>query len=226
MTPASPSLRSAAPAPRKHELTCNSQDVLARYASYGWHTQHVKNGDTDLDGIAAAIKNAQNEKDRPSIIKVTTTIGFGSAHAGTGKVHGEPLKKDDLANVKKKWGFDPAQNFAVPEDVKAAFNQVQLCACVCGVCAVCACVCTCAVYCVCINQRADTRQTKRGLAYENEWQATWAKYERSFPELAAEFKRRLRSAHSQHAHAHPHMTRTHTPILHARMRTLRLRAGC
>ena len=104
--------------------------MLARYAAYGWHTQHVKNGDTDLDGIAAAIKNAQNEKDRPSIIKVTTTIGFGSAHAGTGKVHGEPLKKDDLANVKKKWGFDPAQNFAVPDDVKAAFNQVRTCVCV------------------------------------------------------------------------------------------------
>jgi len=101
-----------------------SEDVLARYAAYGWHTQHVKHGDTDLADIATAITNARNEKNRPSMIKVTTTIGFGSALQGTRHVHGEPLKKDDLSSLKKKWGFDPAQSFFVPDDVKAAFDQV------------------------------------------------------------------------------------------------------
>jgi transketolase len=40
--------------------------------------------------------------DRPSIIKVTTTIGYGSKMQGTEHVHGAPLKKDDLAELKKK----------------------------------------------------------------------------------------------------------------------------
>ena len=51
--------------------------------------------------MEAAIKAAMEVKDKPSVIKLTTTIGFGSKLQGTGGVHGNPLKPDDAKNVKK-----------------------------------------------------------------------------------------------------------------------------
>ena len=66
-----------------------------------WHTLHVKDGDHDVDAIEAAIAEAKAVKNKPSVIKVTTTIGFGSKLQGTGGVHGNPLKPDDAENVKK-----------------------------------------------------------------------------------------------------------------------------
>ena len=48
---------------------------MKRYESYGWHTQTVKDGDKDYEGIAAALLAAQKVTDKPSIIKVHTTIG-------------------------------------------------------------------------------------------------------------------------------------------------------
>ncbi|KAI9819712.1 MAG: Transketolase [Thelocarpon impressellum] len=94
-----------------------TEDVLKRFEAYGWHTQWVKNGDADLDGIEEAIEKARQVKDKPSVIKLTTTIGFGSKLQGTGGVHGNPLKEDDCKAVKAKFGFDPAQSFVVPQEV-------------------------------------------------------------------------------------------------------------
>ena len=51
------------------------------------------------------------------MIKLTTTIGFGSKLQGTGGVHGNPLKEDDCKSVKTKFGFDPEQSFVVPQKV-------------------------------------------------------------------------------------------------------------
>ena len=94
-----------------------TEDVLKRFEAYGWHTQWVKEGDTDLDGMEAAIAKAKEVKDKPSVIKLTTTIGFGSKLQGTGSVHGSPLKADDCQAVKAKFGFDPEQSFVVPQKV-------------------------------------------------------------------------------------------------------------
>lgn len=100
-----------------------TEDVLKRYEAYGWHTQHVKDGDNDLEGIEAAIRAAQAVTDKPSIIKVTTTIGFGAPKkAGKEKAHGEPLGKDELAAVKSAFGFDPAATFVIPDDVAAYYR--------------------------------------------------------------------------------------------------------
>jgi transketolase len=94
-----------------------TEDVLKRFEAYGWHTQWVKDGDHDLAGIEAAIRKAQEVKDKPSVIKLTTTIGFGSKLQGTGGVHGNALKPDDAEGVKKAFGFDPSQSFVVPQKV-------------------------------------------------------------------------------------------------------------
>ncbi|KAL6062803.1 Transketolase [Balamuthia mandrillaris] len=102
-----------------------TEDVLQRYKSYGWHVQAVENGDEDYDAIRRAIAEAKKNTDRPSLIKVRTTIGYGSEKAGTEKVHGSPLGKEDLAGVKKKFGFDPEQSFVVPEDVREYYSRLK-----------------------------------------------------------------------------------------------------
>jgi transketolase len=96
--------------------------VDKRFEAYGWHVQHVENGDTDLEGIEKAIAAAKAVTDKPSMIKLTTTIGFGSLLQGTGGVHGNPLKSDDIKQVKEKFGFDPAQTFVVPQEVHDQYH--------------------------------------------------------------------------------------------------------
>ena len=83
----------------------------------------MKEGDTDLEGIEAAIKEAQKVKDKPSVIKLTTTIGFGSLLQGTGGVHGNALKADDCKQVKKKFGFNPDESFVVPQEVYDLYHK-------------------------------------------------------------------------------------------------------
>ncbi|CAG8440292.1 2076_t:CDS:10 [Acaulospora morrowiae] len=102
-----------------------TEDVVKRFEGYGWHTQVVADGDSDLDGIAAAIENARKIKDKPSIIKIRTTIGIGSKNEGTEKVHGSPLHQDDIVEVKKKFGFDPEKHFHVPSSVYEYYAQIR-----------------------------------------------------------------------------------------------------
>ncbi|KAI5370165.1 Putative transketolase, thiamine diphosphate-binding protein [Septoria linicola] len=100
-----------------------TEDVTKRFESYGWHVQWVKDGDNDLEGIEAAIQKAKEVKDKPSMIRLTTTIGFGSVLQGTGGVHGNPLKEDDCKQVKEKFGFDPSKSFAVPQEVYDQYHK-------------------------------------------------------------------------------------------------------
>ncbi|PWW78230.1 transketolase [Tuber magnatum] len=101
-----------------------TEDVLKRFEAYGWHTLHVKDGDHDLEGIEKAIAKAKAVTNKPSVIKLTTTIGFGSKLAGTGGVHGNPLKADDAKGVKTKFGFDPEKSFDVPSEVYEAYGAI------------------------------------------------------------------------------------------------------
>ncbi|MET4105987.1 transketolase [Hymenobacter sp. UYP22] len=95
-----------------------TEDALARFEAYGWHTQRVTDGN-DLDAIEAAIKAAQQETGRPSLISVKTIIGYGSPQEGTSKVHGSPLGPENLKKAKEFFGFDPEATFVVPEEVRA-----------------------------------------------------------------------------------------------------------
>ena len=99
-----------------------TEDVLRRFEAYGWHTQHVEDGNTDLDAISRAIDAAMAVKDKPSVVKVTTTIGFGSLLQGTGGVHGSPLKADDIKQFKKKVGISP-EPFHVPAEVRTLYHK-------------------------------------------------------------------------------------------------------
>jgi len=94
-----------------------TEDVLKRFDAYDWHTQRVHDGN-DLKAIEEAIKVAQAETSRPSIISVKTIIGFGSPLQGTSKVHGSPLGEENLKKTKEQLGWDPAKSFYVPDEVK------------------------------------------------------------------------------------------------------------
>ncbi len=94
-----------------------TEDVLKRFDAYDWHTQRVHDGN-DIKGIEQAIKNAQAEKNRPSIISVKTIIGFGSPLQGTSKVHGNPLGEENLRKTKENLGWDPEKTFYIPQEVK------------------------------------------------------------------------------------------------------------
>ena len=94
-----------------------TEDVLKRFDAYDWHTQRVHDGN-DIKGIEEAIKNAQAEKNRPSIISVKTIIGFGSPLQGTSKVHGNPLGEENLKKTKQNLGWDPEKTFYIPQEVK------------------------------------------------------------------------------------------------------------
>ena len=101
-----------------------SEDVQARYAAYGWHTQHVDftNGFTEYEEkvqeLYDAIEAAKAVTDRPSFIKVTTIIGWPLPNkAGDHSVHGSKLGADEVAALKSELGFDPAASFAVDPEV-------------------------------------------------------------------------------------------------------------
>lgn len=101
-----------------------SEDVDKRFEAYGFHCQCIADGDHDLEGIAKAIEQAQQVKDRPSLIRIKTTIGFGSARAGTEKVHGAPLGVDDLAAAKERFGMSSLKPFSVPSEVASFYADV------------------------------------------------------------------------------------------------------
>jgi transketolase len=100
-----------------------TEDVNKRMEAYGWHVETVGDGDNDLDSIEEAIKKCQQISDKPSMIKLRTTIGFGSKLQGTGGVHGSPLKKDDIIQVKEKFGFNPEESFVVPQEVYDLYHK-------------------------------------------------------------------------------------------------------
>ena len=101
-----------------------TEDVLQRYAAYGWQVLRVAEGDTDLDGIDAAIRAGMSETARPTIIAVRTTIGYGSPHkAGTSKAHGSPLGVEEVALTKKALGWEWTEPFTIPEDSAKSFRS-------------------------------------------------------------------------------------------------------
>lgn len=133
-----------------------TEDVCMRFQSYGWHTQIITDGDNDLEGLARAIEIAKSVTDKPSIIKIRTTIGFGSKNQGEEKVHGSPLGEADILNVKSVLGM-PAEKFHVPAEVYEFYKNFKV----------------------------------RGEDLYNKWTQSLESYSKQYPELGAEFKRRL-----------------------------------
>ena len=101
--------------------TSFSENVEARVKAQGWNYLRVEDGN-DLEAIYEAIIKAKENADGPTLIEVKTVIGYGSANAGTNKVHGAPIGADDFAAAKKVYGWD-YPDFEIPEEVYETFKN-------------------------------------------------------------------------------------------------------
>ncbi|MFP5312978.1 MAG: transketolase, partial [Actinomycetes bacterium] len=108
-----------------------TEDVLARYESYGWHTQRVdwtQPGDyvEDIQALYSALLAAKAETSKPSIISLRTIIGYPAPKKqNTGKIHGSALGNDEVAALKRELGFDPDKSFEVDDEVLAHARKVK-----------------------------------------------------------------------------------------------------
>src|SRR6266480_1831865 len=99
-----------------------SENVAKRFEAYGWHTSTVADGN-DLDAIEAAIRDAQSVADRPSLICVKTTIGYGMPTAGTRKAHSDAPGADAVRETKRHLGWPEDKQFYVPDEALAHFRR-------------------------------------------------------------------------------------------------------
>ncbi|MFD5572870.1 transketolase [Streptomyces cadmiisoli] len=103
--------------------TAFSEDVLKRYEAYGWHTQRVEpaeSGDIDAPALYEALRAAQAETGRPSIVALRTIIAWPAPNAqNTEASHGSALGDEEIAATKRVLGFDPEQTFEVSDEVLA-----------------------------------------------------------------------------------------------------------
>ncbi len=100
-----------------------TEDVLLRFEAYGWHVQRVDGH--QMPEIDAAIRKAQAETDRPSIIACRTHIGYGSPRQDTAKVHGEPLGPEGVKATKRFFGFPEDETFYIPEEARARVEAMK-----------------------------------------------------------------------------------------------------
>ena len=126
-----------------------------RFAAYGWHVIPKVDGH-NIHEIEAAIREAQEETGKPTLICCKTVIGKGSPNlAGTDKVHGAALGEKEVAAVREAigWKYPP---FEIPREIYDAWDA-----------------------------------THKGAAVEAQWSGVFAAYEKQYPDLAAEFMRRM-----------------------------------
>ena len=95
-----------------------SEDTARRFAAYGWQVLEVEDGN-DLDAIAAALAVASASEDAPTLIRVRTHIGFGApTKQDTAEAHGAPLGAAEALATKKALGWEIAEPFTVPGEVR------------------------------------------------------------------------------------------------------------
>ena len=133
-----------------------SDDAGQRFKAYGWHVQSVDGH--DRAAVADAIRQAQAETARPSLIICRTHIAYGSPNKqDTAESHGAPLGPEEVRRTKEAMGYPTDDPFFVPDEALARFR----------------------------------RALDNGAAAQAEWEALFARYEEAYPELAAEWKRRM-----------------------------------
>lgn len=99
-----------------------TEDVLARFDAYGWHTLQIDDAN-DLAALSEAIVRADAD-DRPSLIAVRTEIGHGSPNkAGSAASHGAPLGDEEIDAARAQLGWDDSERFAVSNDILEHFDR-------------------------------------------------------------------------------------------------------
>jgi transketolase len=102
-----------------------TEDVSKRYEAYGWHVLHVENGNEDLAAIGKAIEEAKKVTDKPTMIKVTTIIGYGSPNkSNTAGIHGAALGPDEIKLTRANLGWEH-EPFVIPADAYKHMSAVE-----------------------------------------------------------------------------------------------------
>ena len=98
-----------------------ADDTPARFEAYGWHVVRAVDGH-NAEAIAAAIREAQGESTKPTLICCRTLIGSGAPNKqGSNKTHGEPLGAAEIAATREHLGW-PWPPFEIPQDIRAAWD--------------------------------------------------------------------------------------------------------
>jgi len=100
-----------------------TEDVVARFAGYGWATHTVEDAN-DCEAFAAAVERFLATTGRPTLIRVKSVIGYGSPHKqGTSKAHSDPLGEAEVKLTKRAYGWPEDAQFLVPDGVKQRFAE-------------------------------------------------------------------------------------------------------
>ncbi|MFP3420187.1 transketolase [Bacillus sp. SIMBA_154] len=100
-----------------------SENVKNRFEAMNWEVLYVKDGN-NIEEVTAAIEKAKQSTDKPTLIEVKTTIGFGSPNrAGTSGVHGAPLGSDEAKLTKEAYSWTFEEDFHVPSEVYDHFKE-------------------------------------------------------------------------------------------------------
>ena len=100
-----------------------SEDVEARFTSYGWRVVRVRDGN-DLAVIEHALRSVRRSAGRPTLVMLDTHIGFGSPHRqDTAAAHGEPLGATEAQLTKRAYGWPEDAQFLVPDGAMQVFGR-------------------------------------------------------------------------------------------------------
>jgi transketolase len=109
-----------------HTELAFSEDVIARFQAYGWHTLHVTDAN-DLRALSDALATFQGNTGAPTLIVVDSVIGYGSPHKhNTAAAHGEPLGAEEIRLTKAAYGWPQDSSFLVPDQARTALRDALL----------------------------------------------------------------------------------------------------
>jgi dihydroxyacetone synthase len=116
-----------------NQVTCdgsvdltNTEDINAKMRACGWDIIDIEDGCFDIEGLVQAFNQARASTSKPTFINVKTIIGLGSAVAGNAVAHGAAFGAEDVASMKKAYGFDTEQHFIISEEVRKFFKDIPL----------------------------------------------------------------------------------------------------
>jgi transketolase len=100
-----------------------SDDAVGRFESYGWQVIQLGEASEDLDAMEAALREARDTEDRPSLVVVRSHIGFPSPdHTDTAAAHGLAFDEDSIRRAKEVMGL-PDEPFFVPDEVASFYRD-------------------------------------------------------------------------------------------------------
>ena len=108
----------------KTDLTF-TENVRGRFECLNWNVLEVLDGDNDINDIYNKLLLAKKSTDKPTIIFIKTTIGYGSLLSGTSACHGAPLGSNSTKLLKDMLGMDREKSFFVEDEVKDYFNKLK-----------------------------------------------------------------------------------------------------